>query len=85
MWKTHIEDSYVTTLGGSSGKIERVRLAYQYGVDGSVTEISELLANGIFVAETIDDFTDVENASERFNQISSSLTYDKKKMLWVLP
>lgn len=85
MWSAHVADEYPDVLTGGTGAIERIRLAYQYGVDQAPAELAKLQSEGLFVDETIQTYTDVEDAAERFTEIYPQLRYDQNLMIWVLP
>jgi hypothetical protein len=85
MWLVHSADDYPTNLTNRASYIERIRVAYAYGVDESKKAIGTLLQDGIRVSDTINNYTDVKNASENFTEIRASLIYNPKTMLWVNP
>jgi hypothetical protein len=85
MWLIHSADDYPTNLTNRASYIERIRLAYAYGVDESKQAIAALLADGIRVAETIDEYTNLENASEKFDEVQAELVFDEIIGRWALP
>ncbi|WP_196160192.1 hypothetical protein [Reinekea sp. G2M2-21] len=85
MWAVHLADRYADDIRPDTGYLERTRLAYQYGVAGSPAAIAALQEKGLFVNETIAEFTDVDNADDRFQDIHLYLRFDRNSGHWYLP
>lgn len=85
MWEIHLADEYEEMPGASTAHIERIRLGYRYGIEGSKTQIAALQREGIRVDDTIETFTDVENANVKFQDIHPQLVFDAQWGRWVLP
>jgi hypothetical protein len=85
MWVAHTEDNYLTKPGNGASYIERIRTAYRFGVSESKPAIATLLNDRINVDSTIDTYTEVEGASDLFDEIQAQLVFDKNLGLWRLP
>jgi hypothetical protein len=85
MWAVHQQDAYEQTPGTSTAHIERIRLAFRYGIDGAKAQIAALQNDGIRVDETIKSYTDVDNAVDVFQEVYPSLVFDSAWGKWVLP
>ncbi len=85
MWAVHLADRYADDIRPDTGYLERTRLAYQYGVAGAPAAIAALQEKGLFVNETIAEFTDADNADDGFQEIHLSLRFDRNNGHWYLP
>ncbi|WP_154650899.1 hypothetical protein [Reinekea blandensis] len=85
MWQVHKADDYPEVMASGTGYVERIRLAYRYGVAEAPAALAELQARGLFVEETIARYTDVQNIESRFQSLFSELIYHPDRQVWVHP
>ena len=85
MWRVHKADAYPEVMASGTGYVERIRLAYRYGVPEAPKALAELQSRGLFVDETIVRFTDVPNIEALFQKLFADLVYRPDRQVWVHP